>query len=155
MLLMLLGYTTYSNAQNITIDSTAYISIVKLLQERGASGEGQISIKQSNDITMLLEGHALTNQKNQQLQGWRIRIYRDNAQTARQRSESIKNTFVERFPNMGAYQTYKSPYFVVTVGDFRSTDDAEKFMRKLKTDYPGDYSNSWIISEKINFPPLL
>lgn len=153
MAILLIGsqlFTTRLYAQ--TVDSTAYVSISSELQRSG-QGEGKVVIKQSAAIARLIESNALYNQRNQSMQGWRIRIYKDNSQNARSVSENRKNEFKSRYPDVGAYRSYDYPYFTVVVGDFRTPDDAERFLRRLKSDYR-EYSNAWPVTDKINFPPL-
>ncbi|MDR0660104.1 MAG: SPOR domain-containing protein [Prevotellaceae bacterium] len=135
------------------IDSSEYVSIVKQMQERGNIGEGVVRINQNSAITQMLDKNAEANRHSQTLQGYRIRIYLDNQQNARNRSEQIENKFKERYPEVGAYRSYTNPYFMVTVGDFRTVDEAIKFQGQLAVDYK-DYSNTYIIKEKIFFPPI-
>ncbi len=137
-----------------TVDSSAYVSIVKKIQQKENVNDGTIRINQSSTIDRMLEQNALSNQRNQVLEGYRIRIYRDNDQNARARSEQIAERFKERYPGVGAYRSYTNPYFMVTVGDFRTVDDATKFQNQLAIDYKGEYSNTYVVKEKIHFPPI-
>lgn len=141
-----------ASAQHM-VDSSEYVSIVKKIQQRGHTNEGTVRINQSSTIDNLLEYNALANQRNQTLEGYRIRIYRDNNQNARTRSEQIMDKFKERYPDIGAYRSYTNPYFMVAIGDFRTADEAIKFQNQLSVDYR-DYSNTYIIKEKIYFPPI-
>lgn len=136
------------------VDSSSYVSIVKSIQERGHVGEGVVHINQSGAITQMLDRNADVNRYNQAMQGYRIRIYRDNNQNARNRSVQIVERFKERYPGVGAYRSYSNPYFMVTIGDFRTVDEAAKFQSQLTSDYGGDYSNTYVIKEKIFFPPI-
>lgn len=140
------------SAQQV-VDSSEYVSIVKEIQQRSHTGEGSVRINQSSAIDSLLKRNALANQRNQTLEGFRIRIYRDNSQNARTRSEQIVDKFKERYPDVGAYRSYTNPYFMVAIGDFRTADDAIRFQNQLAVDYK-DYSSTYIIKEKIYFPPI-
>lgn len=147
------SYAQTSAQSSPPVDSSEYISIVKKIEERSYVGEGTVRINQSNAITQMLDRNAEVNRHNQTLQGYRIRIYRDNQQQARYRSEQIEHKFKERYPEVGAYRSYTNPYFMVTVGDFRTVDEAIKFQGRLATDYK-EYANTYIIKEKIYFPPI-
>lgn len=136
------------------VDSSAYVSIVKSIQQKEHASEGTVRITQSSTIDRLLEQNARANQRNQTLDGFRIRIYLDNNQNARARSEQIIDKFKERYPDIGAYRSHTSPNFMVAVGDFRTADEAIKFQNQLATDYKGEYSNTYIIKEKIYFPSI-
>lgn len=141
-------------AQSQMVDSTAYVSIISELKSTSGSGEGRVSVNQSSDIASLLRSYALTSQKNQSMQGYRVRIFRDNSQHARDRMYQVKNVFEERYPEHKAYPSHSNPYFMVTVGNFRTIDEATKFANQLKADYGGDYGSVYPIESKIFFPSL-
>lgn len=144
---------SYASAQ--MVDSSEYVSILRKLQSREHSSEGNIRIEQSNTIAKMLDQNAYYNQRNQSMQGYRIRIYRDNDQNARQRSVQVEQKFKERYPDVKAYRSYSSPYFIVTIGDFRTVDEAIRFQSQMVTDYGNEYSNAWISPDKIYFPPII
>ena len=82
------------------------------------------------------------------IQGYRIRVYYDNDHEARGRSEAVARAVKGRFPEYSVYRSYESPNFKVTVGDFRTKDDALRLYNALKSIYP----SAFIIKENINFP---
>ena len=43
------------------------------------------------------------------------------------KSEAIAAGFSERYPGVKVYRKHESPYFKVTVGDFRTRADAQRF----------------------------
>ena len=49
---------------------------------------------------------------------------------------------------MSVYRGYENPYFKVSVGDFRTKEDARKFLNSIK----GSYPSGFIVREKINNP---
>lgn len=155
-LILVVAFTQLNNIQASAqmVDSSEYVSIVKEIQQRGHINEGSVRINQSSSINQMLDRNAFSNQQNQSMQGYRIRIYRDNNQYARQRSEQIVNKFKERYPDVGVYRSYEAPYFKVTIGDFRTPDDAIKFQTQIAADYGSEYANTYLVSEKIYFPPV-
>jgi hypothetical protein len=80
--------------------------------------------------------------------GYRIRIFFDNKQSARTQSEEIEKLFMEQFPQYPVYRTYTNPYFKVAVGDFRSKSDAVRVLEQIKREYP----KAFIIKDVINYP---
>jgi len=80
--------------------------------------------------------------------GYRIRVYYDNGQNARNRSEAIARSISNAYPGMGVYRTFESPNFKVSVGDFRTKDDALKVYHALKATYP----TALLLRETINLP---
>jgi len=111
---------------------------------------GTIHVEQHPQVEELLRKHVAYNSRNPKIDGYRIRIYRDNSSNARGRSETIETSFNQRFPEIPTYRGYDNPYFKVSVGDFRSKDEAMKFFARIKRSYP----NAYIVAEEINFPPL-
>lgn len=109
----------------------------------------EITIEPSSQIENLLKQHFDKGgpEKNK---GWRVRIFRDNSQNGRARSEALKSTFNQNNPGVPVYRTYESPYWYVAIGDFRTRDEAEKMKKELKSTYPG----ASLIEVFINFPPL-
>lgn len=82
------------------------------------------------------------------VQGYRVRVFLDNSTQARTKSGSIETYLINQYPGLGVYRTYESPNYKVTVGDFRTKDDALKIFMALKNVYPTAY----IIKESINYP---
>jgi hypothetical protein len=84
------------------------------------------------------------------MEGYRIRIFFELGQFARKNSEDIMQAFMEKYPGVPVYQNYQNPYWKVSVGDYRSREEAIKFYNQIIKDYP----KAFIIPERINFPPL-
>jgi len=111
---------------------------------------GSISINQDPKIAQLLNTYYLQNASKPGMQGFRIRIFFDLGQQSRTNSLDMMNEFMENFPGISVYRTFDSPYYKVSVGDFRSQDEALKYLKKLSRKYP----KAFIISEWINFPRI-
>ena len=82
------------------------------------------------------------------MSGYRIRVYFDNDQKARARSEAVARTIAGRYPGLRVYRTFESPNFKVSVGDFRSKDEALRLFNELKVQYP----SAFLMKENINYP---
>ena len=90
----------------------------------------------------------VSNNAAKKMTGYRIRVYFDNGQNARNRSEAIARSLSGTYPGLGVYRTYESPNFKVTVGDFRTKDEALRIYHSLKSSYP----TAIILKETINYP---
>ena len=137
-------------AAGTAIDSTLVgKDIFQLLGSgrQAASREGRIVIDQSQAVAKALSRHISANARKMQT-GYRIRIYFDNSQNARTRSEKIAASFKAQHPGINVYRDYENPYFKVTVGDFRSKQDAQRFLNSIR----GAYPSGFIVREKISFP---
>ena len=80
--------------------------------------------------------------------GYRIRVFYDNQQSSRGVSNAIAKSISETYPDIRVYRTFENPNFKVTVGDFRTKDEAIKVFTELKATYPG----AFLIRDNINFP---
>lgn len=106
-----------------------------------------VTVNQSRAMRTALDGY-VSNNASKKLSGYRIRVYFDNGQSARTRSESIARSISNAFPGIGVYRTFESPNFKVSVGDFRTKDEALKVYHSLKATYP----TAIILRETINYP---
>jgi hypothetical protein len=123
------------------------IEIINHLQEV-ESGKGIITIRQDPKIEQLLNSYYLQNAARPGMQGYRIRIFYDPGQQSRANSLEVMTSFLENYPGVPIYRTFDSPYYKVSVGDFRTRDEALKELNKLIQKYP----KAFIIPEWINFP---
>jgi len=113
-------------------------------------GTGTVSVNQSNGITKLLNAYYIQNASRPGMQGYRIRLYFDLGQHSRKASEDVMNEFMESNPGIAVYRSFDSPYYKVSVGDYRTRDEALKLLKQLQRKYP----KAFIVPEWINFPRL-
>ena len=109
-------------------------------------GSGVI-VNQSQAMRSAFDGY-ISNNASKKLSGYRIRVYFDNGQNARARSEAIARTISGTFPGIGVYRTFESPNYKVCVGDFRTKDEALKVYHALKSTYP----TALLLKDTINYP---
>jgi len=131
-----------------SIPPAPYIDLFTLLSMHNYDGHA-VNLHQSPLIKQLVDQHILRN-STKKTSGFRVRIFFDNAQTARQRIVEIEARFKELYPDVPAYSSYEDLYFKVTVGDFRTRTDAMRFFNSIRRHYPG----AFIVRENINFPSL-
>lgn len=108
--------------------------------------EGEIKIFQDGRIDLLIKRHIETNQKLIGVPGYRIRIFSQSGQNARQNANLVRGEFLKKHPDVEGYLTYDAPNFKVYVGDFRTRSEALKFHKKVSRDFP----NAFIIADRIN-----
>jgi hypothetical protein len=114
------------------------------------ANQGKVTIIQDPQIERVFNLDILQNARQPGMYGYRIRIYFDLGQKSREQSENSANEFMANYPGVSVYRSYISPYYKVSVGDFRTRDNALKFYQLLLKDYP----KAFIVPEWINFPPL-
>ena len=106
-----------------------------------------VTVNQSAAMKSAFDSYVSAN-ASKRVSGYRIRVYYENNQNARNRSEAIARTISGTYPGIGVYRTFESPNFKVCVGDFRTKDEALKLYHALKTSYP----TAIILKETINYP---
>lgn len=106
-----------------------------------------VTVNQSAAMKSAFDSYVSANDS-KKVTGYRIRVYYENSQNARNRSEAIARTISGTYPGIGVYRTFESPNFKVCVGDFRTKDEALKIYHALKSSYP----TAIILKETINYP---
>ena len=124
-------------------------NILIRVQEK-EEGKGEVTIFQDMRINNLLYNHRQQNKRKSGTPGYRISIYSNLGNTAREESQDIKAKFYDLFPLISVYAEYDSPYFKVYVGDYRTKIDALKDFKKIKR----HFKSAFIVPDKINYPKL-
>ena len=106
-----------------------------------------VTVNQSRTMRSAFDSY-VSNNAGKKLSGYRIRVFYDNSQSARNRSEAIARSISNAFPGIGVYRTFESPNFKVCVGDFRTKDEALKVFHSLRATYP----TALILKDNINYP---
>jgi hypothetical protein len=106
-----------------------------------------VTVNQSRTLRNAFDQYVSAN-ASKRMTGYRIRVYYENGQNARGRSEAIARTISATYPGLGVYRTFESPNFKVCVGDYRTKDDALRMYHALKAQYP----TALILRETINYP---
>ena len=148
-IIILLALLTASLSAHAQLDSLTRASMDTTLVGRDIMtlmGSG-ISVNQTSAVRTALNKYIYSN-TGKKIQGYRIRVFYDNSPQARTRSESIAAYLRNQFPENGVYRSFESPNYKVTVGDFRTKDEALKIYMALK----GIYPTAYIIKESINYP---
>ena len=106
-----------------------------------------VTVVQSGAIRTSVQERARANDARMQ-NGFRIRIFFDNSQTARGGSEAALYRFKLKYPTVPAYRSFTSPYFKVTVGDYRNKTEALAALAEIRKDFP----TSFIVRERFKYP---
>jgi len=125
-------------------------SIFELLVAPGPNGN-KVTLVQQDALYRAVD-QQIRRSASTKIQGFRIRIFSSNQQTARSASLAAYEEFQRQYPHVRAYLDYRDIDFRVTVGDFRTRSEAERFIRILRTQ--AAYRSAIIIGEDINYPPL-
>ncbi|MDP3453165.1 MAG: SPOR domain-containing protein [Bacteroidales bacterium] len=136
--------------RGVSLVDSSYLNknIFSIISEPSIN-RSKVTIKQSPHIAQAVYNQIL-NASLKKVNGYRIRVFFDNKQDARAKSQALEQSIPTLFPGVGVYRTYDNPYFKVTIGDYRSRSDAMRMLRRVE----GLYPTAFIVREPINFPPL-
>ena len=91
-------------------------------------------------VDHLVEKHRLYNQTNPGVDGFRVQIFFDSGNNSKKAAQTSREKFMETYPNVPAFLTFKAPYYRVRVGNFRTKLEAEGFLFQLATGYPNAFT---------------
>lgn len=129
------------------VDSLIYIKVPSVDSTYVGVDMFDLNVNQSDAIADAMKRHVKANPE-RTINGYRVRIFFDNKQTARVESEKILKKFTAMFPDIMAYRTYANPYFKVTVGDCRTKSEAMSMLARIKRSFP----SAFVVKESIAFP---
>lgn len=91
------------------------------------------------------------NQQSNAVMGFRIRIFSGNQQTtSKNRCYSIQNHINTEMPDLPTYVTFKTPNWRISVGDFRTNEEASAMLQQLRKAFPAYAKEMFIVKDKIN-----
>jgi hypothetical protein len=118
--------------------------------------EKPVKIYQDSRIDSLISLHRkinefnLANELHDGIDGFRVQLFFESGNNSKDKTMNIRDQFLRRYPQIGAYVIYSSPYYRLRVGDFRTEIEAERFLQRIIRRYPAAY----VVSTKIRFPEL-
>ena len=135
------------------ISSFAQRSIVSELT-KPVSGQGTVTVHQDDKISALL-GEVYVKSDNDEepkvlkARGYRVQVYAgNNSRIARQEANDVAEKIEKEFPDLSVYTIFLPPRWLCRVGDYRSIEEADAVMRRLKA--TGHFKEVSIVREQIN-----
>ena len=129
------------------LDSTLYGRDIFNFLSGG--GSAAVRIHQSSAVKSMVESQIESN-RSRKMRGYRIRIFFDKSQSARSASEAALYRFKVLNPGVSAYRSFSSPYFRVTVGDYRNKSEALAALGAIKQQFPA----AFIVQERFKYPAV-
>ncbi len=120
---------------------------------------GRVTIVQDSRLTELVGNQpktyyangSMTGDAAQDVIGYRIRVFSGNQQTAsKNRCYSIQSFINQEMPELSTYVAFKTPNWRVSVGDFRTSEEARSMLAQLRKAFPNYAKDMFIVKEKIN-----
>jgi hypothetical protein len=139
----------------ISLSAAAQKNIVEDLQTSRV-GQGTVTIHQDAKISALLgatyvKSAGENEPKMLKARGYRIQVYAgNNSRIARQEANDVAELIKMEFPELPVYAFFQPPRWLCRVGDYRSIEEADASMRRLKA--TGKFKEVSIVREQINIP---
>ena len=111
---------------------------------------GEVEIIQDSSIVFFMYHQLKTYGKLNGIRGYRISIFRDTGQDAREKCMAVRSRFKSRYENMPFHEEFVYPYYKLYVGDFRTESEALKFLKIIERDFP----DAFIVRDIISYPRL-
>jgi hypothetical protein len=113
-------------------------------------GQGNIVLHQSEALKNLVNRYTEKRRKDGVLPGYRIRIFSESGNLARQHMYTEKTRFMELYPDWNVYFDSDQVYFKLYIGDFRNQAEAFRALNKISK----DFRRAFIAKANINLPKL-
>ena len=137
------------------LSAAAQKNIVEDLQTERV-GQGKITIHQDDNISALLGAIYVKSADEKEpkvlkARGYRVQVYAgNNSRIARQEANDMAEQIKMEFPELPVYAFFQPPRWLCRVGDYRSIEEADASMRRLKA--TGKFKEVSIVREQINIP---
>lgn len=122
-------------------------NLVKRL-ETYTPGEGKVSIKQDPKIEALLGAKSTSGAEALKIPGYRVQVYAGgNSRSSKMEAERVASKVKQLFPDLQIYTLFIPPRWLCRVGDFRSVEEADAMMRRLRN--AGGFKEVSIVKDQI------
>jgi len=123
--------TTAVKNPNLVDSSLVNTSVFSLLSSEGG---GSAVIDQTDQIRQAFERYNAS-ASSRKSYGYKILVYSSNGKNARGASSGIAGQMKNTYPHLNVYRSYKAPFFMVHIGDFRTKSDAMKILHDISSSY--------------------
>lgn len=138
-------FASFYNMNNIT-----GFLLLLFLFTANISFSQQVKVIADPEIDSLVAKHIRVNAEGKGFPGFRIQIFSDSGNGARERANEKRSAFVTKYPDVPAYLNFNNPNFIVRIGDFRTKLEARKFLNDITVDFP----YAFVRKDMIQPPPI-
>lgn len=110
---------------------------LKLSNIQASVPHGTVNWKLPGGLAELIEQYKTGNFKEPGLDGYRVQVFSDGGNNARERASKIQSDLENSFPEIEVYLSYQQPNFKVRCGNFRTKAEARKCQLEIMKDFPG------------------
>ncbi len=121
--------------------------------KRDVPGQGKVVIHQDPRIAALVKAETPPldpeGRKVIKSAGYRVQVYAgNNTRQAKNEAYAVASQIKDHFPDLAVYTSFNPPRWLCRAGDFRSIEEADAMMRKLRA--TGVFKEVSIVREQIN-----
>ena len=109
---------------------------------------GRTTVIGDTKVNQMVEKHVELNSRVKTIPGFRVQIASFSGTNSKQSAFSLRDRFMQDYPEVQAYIVFDEPNFKVKVGDFRTRLEAYAFLQQIKDVYKG-----YLIKDNINPEP--
>ena len=140
---------------SVSVTFTGSVALIPVYFHLIPVGEGTVTIHQDAKISALLGVGYVKSEgaepKVLKARGYRVQVYAgNNSRIARTEANEVADKIKSEFPEMSVYAYFQPPRWLCRVGDYRSIEEADAAMRRLKA--TGKFKEVSIVREQINIP---
>ena len=134
--------------------ATAQENIIESLEQK-VPGQGKVTVHQDARIEALIgKARPASVAEGQQVlkaAGYRVQVYAgSNTRQAKNEAHAVAAYVKELFPDLLVYTFFTPPRWLCRVGDYRSIEEADAMMRRLRSS--GQFKEVSIVRDQINIP---
>ena len=134
--------------------ATAQENIIESLEQK-VPGQGKVTVHQDARIEALIgkarPASVAEGQQVRKAAGYRVQVYAgSNTRQAKNEAHAVAGSVKERFPEWLVYTFFTPPRWLCRVGDYRSIEEADAMMRRLRSS--GQFKEVSIVRDQINIP---
>ena len=118
----------YQGAVDSSLVNTSVFSLLS------SNSGGSAVIDQTDAVKSSFERY-VASRRGKKSYGYKILVYSSNSKEARNASSGIAGSLKSKYPHLNVYRSFKTPFFMVHVGDFRTKADAMKVLYELQSNY--------------------
>ena len=151
----MMRYFLFLVAFSFAFSANAQTNIIESLQTERV-GQGMVTIHQDAKISALLGAVYVKSAGEEapkvlKARGYRVQVYAgNNSRIARQEANEVAEQIKQEFPELPVYAFFQPPRWLCRVGDYRSIEEADASMRRLRA--TGKFKEVSIVREQINIP---
>ena len=111
----------------------------------------KLNIQCDSKINDLLRQQADQGKRSGTINGYRLQIYFGSGANSHNQAVKMKTDFLSSYPDVKTYLLFKSPDFILRVGNFRTKSEALKMQKSLLYKFP----NAFIVADEIAIPEFI